>query len=187
METKGQHLMKFMDDFTVIDFETTGRGILPEDITEIAAIRYRDGTPVASFSSLIQAGRPILPFVETLTGIDDQMLVNAPSIDAIIESFVEFIGKDVILGHNVEFDYRLANDAYFQKTGKRLMNHYIDTLKLSRKMELEIANHKLETLCEFFGVTRDIAHRGLEDSRQTADVYLHLKALYVQRLEERRI
>ena len=185
MKFIGKPLLKFIGDFTVIDLETTGRSNKHYDITEISAIKYRKGVEVDSKSSLIKADNSIIPFVVNLTGITNEMIENAPRIGDVIESFVDFIGNDVILGHNVEFDYSLIFDAYLDKTGKLMNNNYIDTLRISRLMNKDVNNHKLETLCQHFEVTRDSGHRGLVDSKQTAEVYLKMYQKY-RMLEKRK-
>lgn len=179
MQIKGKSLLVFNPNFTVIDMETTGRSNRYEDITEMSAIRYRNYQPVASFSTLIHSKNSILPFVVALTGITDEMIATAPSIEEQILPIIEFIGDDVILGHNVQFDYGLINGAYRALFGREMNNDFVDTLRLSRLMNKDSANHKLETLCEYFDVRRDIGHRALEDCRQTADVYIAMKKKYV--------
>lgn len=185
MKFIGKPLLRFIKDFTVIDLETTGRSNKHFDITEISAIKYREGKVVDYRSSLIKADNSIIPFVVNLTGITNEMISEAPKINDVIESFVEFIGSDVILGHNVEFDYGLVFDAYHAKTGKIMFNNYIDTLRISRLLIKEIPNHKLETLCNYYGVERKIAHRGLEDSKQTAEVYLQMFRTYQELIDKK--
>ena len=183
MRDRGKNLLQFIPDFTVIDLETTGRSNKPEDITEISAIRYRGFKPVASFSTLIKARNKILPFVVNLTGIDDSLLMSKARIEEKIEPFVDFIGDDVILGHNVLFDLNLVESALFDKTGFNMSNDYIDTLRISRLMNHDSMNHKLETLCSYFGVLRLMGHRGEEDCEQTAQIYIKMKDKYERLLK----
>lgn len=178
MKFIGNSLLQFMGDFTVIDLETTGRSNKHYDITEISAIKYRKGKPVDSLSTLIKPDNTIIPFVVNLTGITDDMIKDSPKIGDKIVEFVNFIGDDVILGHNVEFDYALIYSAYYEKTGIKMNNDYIDTLRISRLLNKDIENHKLETLCKYFEVRRERAHRGFDDSKQTAEVYLKMYKKY---------
>lgn len=180
MKFIGNSLLEFVSDFTVIDMETTGRSNQYIDITEMSVVRYRNGKPVKTMSTLVKARNSILPFVADLTGITNKMIENAPLVEDVIEPFVDFIGSDIILGHNVEFDYTLIFEAFHVKTGLKMTNNYIDTLRISRLMNKDVKNHKLETLCSHFEVNRDVAHRGLEDSIQTAEVYLKMYQKYQQ-------
>ena len=175
MRNIGKNLLEFVPDFTVIDLEMTGRGNELGDITEISAIRYRNYKPVSKYSKLIKARRKVLPFVVGLTGISDELLVGAPRIEMVIDEFVEFLGNDIILGHNVEFDLKVVEKAYRQIEGKNLSHNYIDTLRISRLLNPDSENHKLETLCKYFGVVRLIGHRGIEDCEQTAEVYIKMR------------
>lgn len=178
MTIKGTNLLQFLPDFTVIDLECTGRSNRPEDITELSAIRYRKYQPVDSFSILIKAKNKMLPFVEELTGITDAMLENQPFVEDQIESFAEFIGNDTVLGHNVIFDLGLVNKSLVEIGKFDLNNDYVDTLRLSRLLNQDSENHKLETLCTYFGVERLVGHRGIHDCKQTADIYIAMKEKY---------
>ncbi|AMC92500.1 DNA polymerase III subunit epsilon [Erysipelothrix larvae] len=172
---KGNSIVEFVPDFTVIDLETTGRGMQYTQITEISAIKYRNYEPVASFSTLIRAKFPILPFVEQLTGISDTMIAGSPQIEEVIQSFVDFIDEDLIVGHNVNFDLGLVSDAYYHVTKQSIYNNYLDTLRISRILNTDSLNHKLETLCQYFGIQRDVGHRGLADCEQTGQLYVSMK------------
>lgn len=178
MRNKGKNLLQFVPDFTVIDLEMTGRGNGVGDITEISGIRYRNYEPVERFTKLIKATRKVLPFVVEMTGISDEMLLGAPRIEAVIKDFVEFLGNDIILGHNVDFDLGMVDKAYREVHGKGLNHNHIDTLRISRLLNDDSENHKLETLCKYFDVVRLLGHRGIEDCEQTAQVYIKMRDKY---------
>lgn len=171
-------------DFTVVDAETTGRSDKADDITEISAIKYRNGKEVATFSTLVKSPNEILPFVVRLTGITDEMIEPAPLINSIIVDLVEFISDDLILGHDVNFDYGLINEAYERVSGIELQNERYDTLKLARCLIEDSENHKLETLCEYFSIPRINGHRALDDSRQTAKLYFKIVEKYKEDCHE---
>lgn len=178
MKDIGKNILKFVPNFTVIDLEMTGRGNSVGDITEMSAIRYRDYKPVAEFSKLIRADKKVLPFVVEMTGITDVMLMGAPKIDDVIEDFVNFLGDDIILGHSVAFDLGMVAKAYKEIMGRNMTHDYIDTLRISRLLNTDSENHKLETLCSYFGVVRLLGHRGIEDCEQTAQVYIKMRDKY---------
>ncbi|NMB18284.1 MAG: 3'-5' exonuclease [Erysipelothrix sp.] len=175
MRFKGDKILYFVPDFTVIDLETTGRGNHFSNITEISAVKYRNYKEVATYSKLVKARHKILPFVTELTGITDEMLVDAPDISEVIGDFVAFLEDDVIVGHNVNFDFNLVYDAYYTTYRKTVSNDYSDTLHFSRILVEDSPNHKLGTLCQHFGIERDVGHRGLPDCLQTGDLYIKLK------------
>lgn len=171
-------------DFTVVDAETTGRSDKADDITEISAIKYRQGREVATFSTLVKSPNEILPFVVELTGITDEMIEPAPLINSIILDLVEFIDDDLILGHDVNFDYSLINEAYERVSGKTLENNRYDTLRLAKCLIKDSQNHKLETLCDYFSIPRVNGHRALDDSRQTAELYFNIIEKYKEDCHE---
>lgn len=179
MNFKGKNLLQFVPNFTVIDMECTGRSNLPEDITEMSAVRYRNFKPVASKTVLVKARNSILPFVSELTGINDDMLKNEARIEELIKDFASFLGDDTILGHNVAFDFGLVNKALQLVDEHTLNNDYVDTLRISRLMNQDSTNHKLDTLCEYFGVQRSVGHRAEHDCIQTAEVYLEMRKKYL--------
>lgn len=185
MANGGKNLLKFVPNFTTIDLETTGRSNKSRDITEVSAVKYRNYKKVDSLSFLIKPENTILPYVVSLTGITDEMVENAPHIDDVIERIVAFIGDDIILGHNVAFDYNLVSEAIEYKRGYGLQNDMVDTLRISRLILQDIENHKLETLCRYFGVERKVGHRALEDCEQTSQVYIALKDRFVMLKEQK--
>ena len=78
------------------------------------------------------------------------------------------------------FDLNMVDAAYKQKTGLGLNHNFIDTLRISRLLNTDSENHKLETLCKYFGVVRLLGHRGLEDCEQTAQVYLKMRDKFLE-------
>ncbi|MGH2547046.1 MAG: exonuclease domain-containing protein, partial [Actinomycetota bacterium] len=95
--------------FACVDLETTG-GSPPESrITEIGAVRYRGGERQATYQTLVDPGVPIPRFVSHLTGIDDFMVGEAPPVEAVLPSLLEFLRGAVFVAHNAGFDHRFLN------------------------------------------------------------------------------
>ena len=101
---KGKSLLQIVDDYVVIDLETTGLDPEYESIIEIAAMRVNGNAVVDSLSSLINPGYEIDEFITDLTGITNEMLASAPPIEDYLPEFLEFIKDSVLVGHNVNFD-----------------------------------------------------------------------------------
>ncbi len=167
---KGNSLLSLIDDYTVIDIETTGLSTKTDKIIELSALKVRNGKIISEYSRLVNPIIKIDRFIEELTGITNKMLSKEKSIEFVIESFIEFIGPDIILGHNINFDIQFINQALEELSLNLLLNDYIDTLRMSRKVYKEIPNHKLSTLIEFHGLTRD-KHRALVDCILTHQIY----------------
>jgi DNA polymerase III subunit epsilon len=157
--------------FCVIDLETTGASPTDCSITEIAASRYEGGICTGTFTTLVNPGVPIPPQITYLTGISQDMVGPAPTIDAVLPALIEFVRDDVIVGHNVRFDLGFINAALTQRNYARLSNRVVDTLRLARRLLRDDApNCKLGTLAECLGLPHQPTHRALSDVRATADL-----------------
>ena len=168
--------------YTVIDIETTG--FYPEqghEITEIAGINVDDnGNVITSFSSLAQIQGNVSKFIEDLTGINNNMLKNAPKLSTVLLKFLYIldIGNDTnLIIHNAEFDYnfimhyakKLIPDKYIKKLEEC---NIICSLELARKV-LPNQSHKLEDLKKRFGINTK-SHRALNDVLVTNKIYKEL-------------
>lgn len=101
---KGKSLIQSPQDFTVIDTETTGFEPEFDEIIEFAAIRVRGGVPVNKMQTLVKPNNPIDDYIAELTGITNDMLRDAPAPKDILPAILDFVGDDVLVGHNVNFD-----------------------------------------------------------------------------------
>lgn len=173
-EHKGCSLTQIVPDYTVIDIETTGLDSSFDEIIELAAIRIRKGNPESSFSSFVKPLNPVDDFITDLTGITNDMLSDAPDIKHILPRFAEFIGQDILLGHNVNFDINFLYDNFLTHLKKPLENDFIDTMRLSRRLFPELAHHRLDTLVDYFHILSGQAHRALADCEATNSVYTHI-------------
>jgi DNA polymerase III subunit epsilon len=161
--------------FCVVDLETTGGSPRSCAVTEIGAIRVRRGEVVGSFQTLIDPGEPVPAFVRLLTGITNEMLIDAPSIVAVLPSFLEFLGSSVIVAHNARFDLSFLDAALCANGYEPLKNRVIDTALLARKMLAgEVPNHKLQTLATYLRCAHRPRHRAFADVLATTDVLHHL-------------
>lgn len=168
---KGKSLLISTDSFVSIDIETTGLSPEYDEIIELGAVKYINGQASDTFSSLVRPENSIDDFVTELTGITNDMLYDAPSLQEILPDFISFIGDSIIVGHNVNFDINFIYDACEKINLPSFSNDFIDTMRLSRRMYKDLKNHKLDTLIGFFGLTQRNVHRGLEDCKLTAICY----------------
>lgn len=158
--------------FVVFDLETTGGSPAEHMITEIGAIKVRAGEVLGEFSTLVDPGGPIPPFISVLTGITDAMVVAAPRIEAVLPSFLEFIRGTTLVAHNAGFDTRFVKAACATHGHPPPANPVVDTVDLARRVLTrdETPNAKLATLARFFRSPTDPCHRALEDARATVHV-----------------
>lgn len=163
------------DNIVVFDTETTGLAPSKDRIIELAAIRYVDGKPVSRFHSYINPERPIPPDATKINGITDDMVADAPVIGAILPAFDEFIGDSILIAHNLEFDLKYiyySGSCVFETKRK-----YIDTLEQSQKLlkkPRDVDNHKLSTLCDYYGITIAGQHSALADVYATGELFFRL-------------
>jgi DNA polymerase III subunit epsilon len=178
--------------FVVVDLETTGGNTDDSGITEIGAVKVRGGEVLGQFSTLVDPGRGIPPFVAVLTGITDAMVSVAPAVDGVLAAFLEFVGDAVLVAHNAPFDVGFLRSAC-ERAGRPWPGYrVVDTALLARRVLTsdEVPDCRLATLAAHFHASTTPTHRALADARATVDV-LHgllerLGPLGVQSLDELR-
>jgi DNA polymerase III subunit epsilon len=159
-------------EFAVIDLETTGWSPRAAAITEVAAVRVRDGRRQGEFASLVNPGVPVPPGIEELTGISDWMLAAAPKLPAVLPGLLAFSGGCVLVAHNAPFDVGFLQAACAECSLAWPPFTVLDTVMLARQLmdPDEVPDCKLGTLAGFFQARTAPSHRALADARATADV-----------------
>lgn len=171
---KGQSLIAFIDDYVAVDLETTGLDPRFDAIIEIAAVKVAGGKPVDSFATLVKPPFEVDEFITELTGITNDMLAHAPAIEAVLPSFLEFVGDGVVVGHNANFDINFLYDEA-QRRGWCFQNNFVDTMRLSRRLFKDFESHKLATLVKNFGISVHPEHRALADAEAALGCYEYMK------------
>jgi len=174
---KGQSLYCFPDDYTVIDIETTGLSPGECEILEISALRCRENRAVAHFSTLIKPRRRIPYYITQLTGITNAMVESAPDIAQALRGFLAFVGEDLLMGYNVNFDVNFLYDNVMRVYGLPLRNNFVDVLRFSRKVLPELPSRAQTAVAAHFGIETGGAHRALRDCEICREVYMHLREM----------
>lgn len=182
-EQKGNSLLTFPDDFTIIDLETTGLDPTFDEIIEVGAIRVRNGDVTDTFSSLVKPEKEVDAFITEITGITNEMLADAPSISEIFPDFLSFVSNDIIVGHNVNFDINFVYDTNSKLYNQYFSNSFTDTLRLSRRLLPELEHHRLKDLINHFEIDIERQHRSLDDCKATLECYNKLKSLAVEKYD----
>lgn len=164
-------LNSFVDNYTLIDIETSGLNSSIDDIYEVAGIHVRNNKIIDNFASLIKPNNFIeVPSIITkITGITTEMILKE-GLDPIeiMEKYFNFISEDTVIGHNVTFDIRFLNN----KSKNGFMNNYIDTLPLAREVWPNERHNRLQDLRKRIGTPKnDDPHRAFSDSLMTKRVY----------------
>lgn len=178
-EHKGKSLLFFPNDYIVMDLETTGLSPEYDSIIEICALKYENQILTDKFSTLINPGYEIDDFIIELTGITNEMLLTAPSIQKVINSLDCFLGNSIIVGHSVNFDINFIYDIYESTLSKPFCNDFIDTLRLSRRMHSEHKHNRLIDLSARYNLSYDNAHRAEFDCLLTNKVFNIFRSEFV--------
>ena len=164
-------------EFCVLDLETTGATARDCEITEIGAVKYRGGELTGTFATLVNPGVGIPPMITVLTGITEQMVFEAPRIEKVLPSFLEFCRDAVIVGHNIRFDLSFL-DAASQRLGHELAGtgpgerRQLDTVRLARRLiRSEVRDLTLASLARHYRSPITPIHRALDDAKATAYVF----------------
>ncbi|HYA08965.1 MAG TPA: exonuclease domain-containing protein, partial [Gaiellaceae bacterium] len=168
--------------FVVVDLETTGGAAAPTGIIEIGAVRVRGGRLLDTFTTLVNPGRHIPPFVSALTGISDAMVAGAPPIAEALPRFLAFAGDAVLVAHNARFDLAFLDRETERLTGSRIASPVVDTVALARRLLAgRVPRASLAQLAGFVGTSVRPCHRALPDAQATAEVLLALIGLGQER------
>ncbi len=159
--------------FVVFDIETTGLDRENEQITEIGAVKVKNGEIIDRWSTFVNPQKSIPEEIVTLTGISDQMVEDAPVISEILPEFFEFSKDSVLVAHNADFD-----TSFIKRDAKKYNLEYnfccLDTLVLSRCMFPNLRNYKLDTIANHLDVILDNHHRAVDDAKATADAFVKM-------------
>ena len=175
--------------FVFYDVETTGSNVRRDELVEIAAWAYEHRAPAGTpFQALIRPQRGYIPPAATkVHGIRYEDVAEAPTIAEVLPRFLTYIGEDTLVGHNIaRFDNRFIDKARGEVEGQGFYPHYVDTLRLARRLLPDMAHFSLEHLTQALGLHQGaIEHRALADLQVTADLfYLLADYLLVEKEQE---
>lgn len=159
-----------------IDFETTGLSSAQgARAIEVAAVKMVGDRIVDTFQSLMNAGVPVPPRIEQITGISDAMVRNAPSSKSVMARLIDFLGSAPLVAHNAGFDAGFLSNELHRVQARR-ESRFACTLMLARRLYPRAPNHKLATVLYFAGVAIPAnMHRAHADATATAELWLQMK------------
>lgn len=172
---KGKSIDHYIEDYCLLDLETTDVFIPLVKIIEISVIKVRKNLIVDEYSTLINPECHIPEEATAVNHITDEMVKKAPILDCVIEDVLSFIGNDVIVGYNnASFDMNVLYDEILNLTGQYFQNNYIDLLWAARRSLKDVENYKLETICKYYGFDTEGEHRATKDCYLTKLCYERL-------------
>lgn len=161
---EAEHILR--GDYTVIDLEMTGLNPKLDKVIEIGAVRVRGHKEAARYATLVNPRRSIPERVMELTGITNEEVAAGLDEDEAMQALIAFIGDDVMVGHNVSFDYSFMKQWAVNKRIP-LTLRACDTLRIARAILPGEQSKKLEDLCVYYRIERERAHRALDDAVET--------------------
>lgn len=193
MLDKSQYDRIKLNEFIVIDVETTGFDHHTKRIIEIAAIKYVGGVESDAFCTLVNPETSIPEDITKLTGITDSDIADAPVFAEIADDLRAFLGELPLIGHNVQFDtkfleteIRLAEGDFSRWSKGNEQFYYLhtqqyDTVLLARTIFPYLNSYKLEALAQQFELKHETAHRAGDDARATGALFCKLTEEYCYR------
>jgi len=151
------------DSLAIVDVETTGANPVSDRITEIAILRVEQGQLMQRWSSLVNPGRSIPANIQSLIGITDDMVADAPGFAELADCIRALLADCVFVAHNARFDYGFIRNA-FDRIGQDYRSEVLCTVKLSRALYPEHHRHGLDALILRHGLTCSARHRALGDA-----------------------
>ena len=161
-----------LDDFVVIDVETTGLREYEDNVIQVAAVRYVNYNAVDRFCTYVNPCRPIPPEASRINKITDKMVQSAPTFKNIQDEYFAFIEQSrLVVGYNISFDLKfLRAESGIDTFGEWI---YLDVLPCVRKSIPQLSNYKLPTVSKYIGYHATF-HNALEDCFACGEVLKHL-------------
>ncbi len=160
-------------DFVVFDIETTGFSPINNRIIEIGAVKVQSGKITDRFSTFVNPLMPIPFEIEKLTGIQDDMVVDAPAIEEVLPKFLDFCEGCVLVAHNANFDmsFIIQNASGL---GLPTQYTYVDTVGIARVLLPNQAKHTLDAVAKTLGVSLENHHRAVDDAEAAAEIFVKM-------------
>jgi len=160
--------------YVVFDVETTGLSSQYDKIIELAAVKVKDGEIIDKFERFSNPGERLNETIKNLTGITDDMLIDAPPIESVLNDFKDFVGDAIYVAHNASFDMGFIDTGFDRLGYGPTENGVIDTLELSRTINTEMGKHGLNFLAKKYGVELTQHHRAIYDAETTAHIFVKM-------------
>ena len=176
---KGQSLN---GTYVVFDLETTGFSSIKDKIIEIGAVKVENGVITDKFSTFVNPKVPIPFKITNLTGITDDMVMEAPDIETILPQFLEFVGDAVLVAHNASFDVSfIEQNCRYQDITPDFTS--VDTVAMARILLPTLSKFKLNVVANALHISLENHHRAVDDAGATAEIFVK----FVEMLRARNI
>lgn len=153
--------------YAIVDIETTGGNASHSRITEIAIVLYDGATIIDRWESLVNPQKFIPPAIFALTGIDNELVKNAPTFDEISDKVFEMLNDRIFVAHNVNFDYSFVRHE-LETAGLKWTATKLCTVRAARKIKPGFPSYSLGRLCSSLNINLENRHRAGGDADATA-------------------
>lgn len=172
--TSYRQLSRMLNDgtvFTAFDTETTGLTVSNSFVIEIGAVKFDKNGIIDKFSTLINPQKPIPESASAINNITDDMVKDAPKIDEVLDSFLEFTKDTVLIAHNANFDVNFINEECVRNNKTELKNNFLDTLNLVRWAYPLLGKYNLQLMARLMNIEVTDAHRAYDDARVCMELF----------------
>lgn len=173
---KGKSIILLPQDYIVLEVKVTGFHPGHDEIIEVAALRVRNDDIIDTFESLSKIYRGLDDaFIEN-TGITDDLLSEAPSVNLVIDQLIDFVGDDIIVGYNAGMYINFIYDVSENYTSKVFSNDHINTTRIARKLYPELETHRTNELASAKNIKLESEiYRALSDAKLTYELFKIMK------------
>ena len=170
------------DTYVVFDLETTGFSPIQDKIIEIGAVKVEQGRITERFSTFVNPKIPIPFKITDLTGITDDMVMDAEPVEEVLPKFLDFVGDAVLVAHNAGFDVSfIEQNCRYQEIEKEFIS--VDTVALARVLLPTLSKYKLNVVAKALNISLENHHRAVDDAQATAEIFVR----FVEMLKDREI
>ncbi len=170
--------------YAIVDIETTGGFAAANGITEIS-IHIFDGHEVVEiYETLVNPLQPIPYYIQSMTGITDEMVKDAPMFEEVADKIYQLLHDKIFWAHNVNFDYSFIK-SHLAASNYSLNTRKLCTVRLSRKIFPNFPSYSLGNLCHSLGITINDRHRAGGDTAATVKVFRLLLQHDTEKLVEK--
>ncbi|MDX1757013.1 MAG: exonuclease domain-containing protein [Marinobacter sp.] len=161
--------------FAFLDIETTGGNASFDRITEVGIRLWRAGDVVREWQTLVNPQTRISPFIESLTGINNALVADAPVFAEIADDLRAQLAGAIFVAHNARFDYGFIKSEY-RRLGQAFSAKVLCTVKLSRKLYPEFRRHNMDALIARHNLSKVQRHRAMGDVTAMLAFFQHALA-----------
>ncbi len=169
----GSSFPAFDDEMVVFDLETTGLSNSTCKIIEIGAVKIKNGEIIDTMDIFVDPEEPIPEHITRLTSITDDMVRGMDKEPEALRKFLDFASDKMLIAHNAGFDVGFVRVAA-ERCGYEFNNAYLDTVGLSKYVNSDLKNHKLDTIANYYGLGDFHHHRASDDATVLAHIFFEM-------------